>query len=748
MLSEVMWSTLRWQSALLTWTSRQWGMAAAAAFGALALAYLLRRAVRERSARLRLEEAVRLELDVPTSLHPVIDPDVCIGSGACLSACPEGDILGIVGGVAKLINASSCIGHGRCAAECPVDAIKLVFGTAKRGVDLPELDGNFETSRPGVFVVGELAGMGLIKNALIQGLQVAAHIARTLPLPVDEETRRTTFDIVIVGAGPAGIAAAVGARAAGMTFAVIEQETMGGTIAHYPRQKLVMTAPVHLPYYGAFGRRYMSKEQLVEAFDEVTERAGVKVHEQVKVTAIDGGQDDFAVSTSKGELRARRIVLAIGRRGTPRPLGVPGEGGANVAYRLIDPEQYQGRRVLVVGGGDSALEAAIALAETTATVSICYRRPEFGRCRPLNKQKMDALLASGKVRAFMGTDVVSVGPDAVELTKDGAPTTLPNDFVIACLGGELPIQFLEGVGVGIRRHDGKKAMPNPTLAGRARPDGRGAAMTLAVLGIAILVALAYVGFDYYRLPRPLRFESPAHTLLKPSGAWGHGLGILATFVMLSNFVYSVRKRLLKRWGSMAAWLRFHTFVGLMSPLTILFHSAFQWGNQLATATYVSLVVVMVTGLIGRYIYGWLRLAPDHAEQVSTLGERVQRTVERLARSAQAPSFGDLAPLFAAAPVGAGTGASLFLGRPRDEWRVRRGVRRTRGLFLDRGAYLHFRGESLRLHRLRIKEAFHDRYRPLMKAWRMFHVTLAVLLLGLIGLHVWISIRVGFKWLWT
>jgi hypothetical protein len=271
-----------------------------------------------------------------------------------------------------------------------------------------------------------------------------------------------------------------------------------------------------------------------------------------------------------------------------------------------------------------------------------------------------------------------------------------------------------------------------------------------VLGLAVIGGLAYVGFDYYRLPRELRFESPAHLLLKPSGAWGHGLGILATFVMLSNFVYSVRKRLLKRWGSMAAWLRFHTFVGLMSPLTILFHSAFQWGNQLATATYVSLVVVMVTGLVGRYIYGWLRLPPDHAEQVTVLVERVGRTIERLARdrlarSPGAPPFEGLAPLFAA---GAGASLSLFMGRPLDLWRVQRGVRRTRRLFLDRGAYLHFRSEALRLHRLRVAEAFNARFRPLMKAWRMFHVTLAILLLGLIGLHVWISIRVGFKWLWT
>src|SRR5450631_2190094 len=318
--------------------------------------YLLRRRLEDRRAKKKLAEAVKLDLNVPQTLHPVINPDICIGSGSCVSACPEGKILGLVDGVGTLVGAHKCIGHGRCAAECPVGAISLVFGSAERGIDLPEVDEYFETGRAGVHIVGELAGMGLIKNALSQGLEVAARLKGT----IDSRVKTSGVDVVIVGAGPAGIATAVGCRAAGLSYALLEQDTVGGTVAHYPRHKMVMTETVDLPYYGKFGRRLISKED-------------VKVHEKTKLTGITGEKDSFVVTTDRGILGAKRVVLAIGRRGRPRKIGVPGEDLDNVAYRLVDPHQYAGKRVLVVGGGDSALEAAIQLAdETDAKVAICY----------------------------------------------------------------------------------------------------------------------------------------------------------------------------------------------------------------------------------------------------------------------------------------------------------------------------------------------------------------------------------------
>jgi putative YpdA family bacillithiol system oxidoreductase len=733
---------------LLALEGPQWLAIAIVAATLIVGVHTLRRWLEERRARATLEEATRLELHIPSSLHPVIDPDICIGSGSCLSACPEGKILGMVDGVATLVGASHCIGHGRCAAECPVSAIRLVFGSAERGVDLPEVDSFFETSRPGVHIVGELGGMGLIKNALTQGLQVAARLGQTLTRPCASGIK----DLLIVGAGPAGIAAAVGARAAGLSFEVVEQDTLGGTVAQYPRQKLVMTEAVNLPFYGPFGRAQMSKEELVAAFADVAAAARIDVHQQTKVTAIDGQLDDFVISTTRGVVRARRVVLATGLRGTPRMLGVPGQELPKVAYRLIDPEQYTGQRVLVVGGGDSALEAAIQLAENGAgEVSIAYRRAEFGRCRPQNKQKLDALCAAGRIRALMSTEIAEVLPHAVAVDAgpQGQKARIPNDYVIACLGGELPTEFLKSVGVGIRRHHGDRAMPNPALGVRVETpeQQRSRAMTLAILGAGVLFLLAVVGKGYYLLPQAKRYLASDHVLLRPAGAWGHGVGLLATAFMFLNFVYSARKRLrrFKRRGPIGPWLRFHVFVGLMSPAVILFHSAFQWGNHLATATYLSLVVVVVAGLIGRFIYGFHRVDGGDAHRVGELRASFRAVLERLPGGLGSDLTGALATGAIRDPKSL---AALLLMMPGQAIGLRWCLARRRSAFLDGADYREFRGQALRLRRLEVKLRFEAAWKRLMRIWRVLHVTLAIMLVGLIGIHIWVSVRVGLKWFWS
>ena len=725
------------------------------------LVYAVVRRREHRRARATLDEAVRMELHVPPSLHPVIDPDVCIGSGSCIQACPEGQILGLINGVATLVNASSCIGHGRCAAECPVSAIKLVFGSAERGVDLPEVDGSFETSRRGVYIVGELGGMGLIKNALTQGLQVAARVRAALG-PSTRREEGELVDVAIVGAGPAGIAAAVGARAAGLSYALLEQDTIGGAIAHYPRQKVVMTEPVNLPFHGKFGRPFMAKEDLLATLERVISDAGIEVHEKAKVVSIDGPAGDFLLTSSRGVLRARRVVLAIGRRGTPRPLGVRGDDLPKVTYRLIDPTQYHGRRVLVVGGGDSALEAAAMLADqTSAEIGIVHRSPHFARGRALNRQKMEALRASGRVRAFMSTEVAAVEPAAVHLVTGGggATTAVPNDFVIACLGGEVPGQFLKTVGVDIRRHRGDKAMANPTFAAEPSSpvDERLAATTLALVGVAILIFLGVAGGRYYLLPDVLRYRSPQHLLMKPSGSWGHGIGILATGVMLLNFVYPIRKRArwLKRRGSIAPWLRFHVFVGTLTPPVILFHSAFRWGNPLATATYVSLVVVVVTGLCGRFIYGLFRVDAEESKRAAALRARLSPVLAALAslpgvetdlrRSAALAKVTALVEAPGDLPASLG---ELLWRMPAAAWALRRTIRQLEPWFVDRRAFPAFRAQLIDLRRRDVKLHFHRGFKRLMHGWRIFHVALSVVLVGLIGAHIWISLRIGFKWLWS
>jgi len=579
--------------------------------------FVARRMVRQKRDTQTYEESVRQQLHIAPTLHPVIDPNTCIGSLSCIKVCPEGDILGIVEGKAALIEASNCIGHGRCELECPVDAIRLVFGSSERGVDLPEIDQFFETSRAGVHVVGELGGMGLIKNAITQGLQVAAHFKKILGRSNEEGTT----DVAIIGAGPAGMATALACKEAGLKFRLLEkEEKFGGTIANYPRQKLVMTEKVKLPYLGWFGRPEISKEDLLSTWNKALRAGEVQAHTGIAVTGIQGQDGAFKVVTNKGALRARKVVLAIGRMGTPRKLDVPGEELEKVTYRLIDPEQYNGANVLVVGGGDSALECAIMLAEqSSAKVSVSYRGPAFGRCRPANKEKMDALIARGKIRALMSSNVKAVRPKAVTLDVRGSSVELPNDFVIVQAGGIVPTEYLKQLGIEIKRYFGTERIPTAR-----RPSGssldlsrvtqevvleekkrRSMIVGLTVFGILIVGYLTYVGLNYYRLPIAERVRSPLHESLRPGGNWGHGVGIVATLVMLSNFLYPIRKhaRWMKGKKSIRNWLTFHMFVGLMSPIVILFHAAFQSNNMVATLSYVSVLLVVSSGIVGRFIYG-------------------------------------------------------------------------------------------------------------------------------------------------
>src|SRR5215467_9215566 len=329
-----------------------------------------RRRLERRSEEVR-EKTGRAE---PASLHPVINSR-CIGCGSCAKACPEQEhhaILGIVRGRAELINPGDCIGHGACKSACPVEAITLVFGTERRGVDIPVLTPNFESTVPGIFIAGELGGMGLIRNALEQGRQAVEVIRGRGKASGD------MLDLLIVGAGPAGFSASLTAMASGLRFVTIEQESLGGCVFQYPRGKLVMTAPATVPLIGKINFRQTSKEQLLEFWKAAERKTGVKINYKERVEEITREAGGFLVKSSRAQYRARSVLLAIGRRGTPRKLNVPGEELPKVVYRLIDPEQYAGQRVLVVGGGDSALEAAASIAERSdAKVAISYRGDGF-----------------------------------------------------------------------------------------------------------------------------------------------------------------------------------------------------------------------------------------------------------------------------------------------------------------------------------------------------------------------------------
>lgn len=416
--------------------------------------HLLLRRRSERKSLALLSEARASGLDEPASLHPLIDPVLCIGCGACVKACPEGDVLGLIRGKAHLVAPSECIGHGACRAACPVGAITLVFGTERRGVELPHVGPDFQTNVPGLYIAGELGGMGLIRNAIEQGQQAMAEIAGRLK--PGRRDRSMDADVIIVGAGPAGISASLAAKLAGLRAVTLEQEELGGTVSHYPRGKLVMTTPAVLPGFGKMKFREVGKEALLEFWREVIARAGLRIDYGERVNALERAEHGFTVSTHRRRLRAPAVLLAIGRRGTPRRLDVPGEQLSKVVYRLIDPGQYAGRDVLVVGGGDSALEAAATLAEETdARVTLAYRGAGFARAKAKNRARVEAAHAAGRLAVKLEAEVRRIAPEAVDLEQAGMPVRLPNDSVIICAGGVLPTAFLRSAGVEIEVRHGR-----------------------------------------------------------------------------------------------------------------------------------------------------------------------------------------------------------------------------------------------------------------------------------------------------
>ena len=234
-----------------------------------------------------------------------------------------------------------------------------------------------------------------------------------------------------------------------MKYVTLEQESsLGGAIFQYPRNKIAMTAPVKLPIVGELHFKEVSKEELLEFWEGVMEETGITLNLNERMETITRKGDGFIVKTTKQTYETRAVLLAIGRRGTPRKLGVPGEDLPKVVYRLIDPEQYRGMHVLVVGGGDSALEAACSIAdEPGTTVTLSYRSEAFGRSKQKNRDRLANLEARGKVKVLLKSGVKDVTNDRVTIEHEGQMLDIPNQAIIVCAGGILPTPFLKELGI-------------------------------------------------------------------------------------------------------------------------------------------------------------------------------------------------------------------------------------------------------------------------------------------------------------
>jgi putative YpdA family bacillithiol system oxidoreductase len=409
---------------------------------------------RDELARAAAEKG-KLFSEGPKAQHPHIDNAYCIGCATCTTVCPEGDVLAMLGGKAVIVNGYKCIGHSLCADACPVGAITMVMASPSMGADMPTLSADFETTVPSLFIVGELGGLALIKNAVNQGRDCVDVILNRFAARGTARTVPDVYDLVIIGAGPAGIAASLRAIQHKLKYLTLERDEIGGTVAKYPRQKLVMTSPVEFPMYGKFKKTELSKENLLAFWDKVLHRSDFKVRTGQRVEDIQRGADGiFTVKSQDSQYRAHSVILALGRTGTPRKLGVPGEELPKVMYRLIEADHYVNKKILVVGGGDSAVEAAMGLAHQVGNkVTLTYRSAQFSRIKERNSQRIAECMKSGKVEVLFNSNPVEFKEQSVIVDVAGTQREIPNDYVWIFAGGTPPNDFLKKIGVGFGARD-------------------------------------------------------------------------------------------------------------------------------------------------------------------------------------------------------------------------------------------------------------------------------------------------------
>lgn len=681
--------------------------------------------------------------------YPHVDLSRCLGCGTCVAACPEDGVLGLIHGQAAVIHGARCVGHGKCAAECPTGAIQLTLADLERRTDIPVLSEHFEVlDRPGVFLAGEVTGFALIRTAIAQGTAIVDEVAQRIRV-AGSAASADVLDLCIVGAGPAGLAASLRAKERGLRFCTIDQSGLGGTVAKYPRRKLVMTQPVDLPLYGTLKQSSYSKEQLIDLWQELVRKFELPLCANTQFTGVEVGSDGtYTVRTTGGEFRAQHVCLALGRGGTPRKLGVPGEDLTKVAYHLIDAQSYRCRRILVVGGGDSAVEAALGLSEQPGnTVTLSYRQPAFSRLKARNQSRIREAMQAGQLECLFESQVKEIGPESVRLEIGGAGGTtsrvLPNDDVFIMIGGVPPFELLQAAGVSF---DPARRPPPPALV----DQGTGLLRALFVALALSLIAWAWIhAFEgYYRLAPADRPASRFHDALRSSGPVGLATGIAAAALIVANLCYLVRR---STWGSrlpgsLQAWMTSHVGTGVLALLLILIHSAMSPRDTVGGHAFLALICLLITGAIGRYLYAFVPRAANGQElavdeirrlllteaaewdrQALGLGESLRNDIEGAAAEVRNHGF---------------VGRLWSLATSRGRWRTLAAQLeadwRRQGLADDQIARIS--GLARRAYHTSLLAAHYEDLRALLSSWRYFHRWIAWLMVLLAGTHIVAALR--------
>jgi thioredoxin reductase/NAD-dependent dihydropyrimidine dehydrogenase PreA subunit len=684
--------------------------------------------------------------------HPEIDLSACIGCGACVRACPEEGVLELLHGQAVVVHGSRCVGHGACATACPTGAISLTLGDLSRRRDLPALGEDLQAvGVPGLFLAGEVSGFALVRTAVTQGIAVAdaaAHRSGAIaggarsdngsPAPQD------VLDLLIVGLGPGGLACSLRARERGLRFAAIDQESsIGGSIAKYPRRKMVMTAPVDLPLHGGLTASAYQKEDLIALWEGVARRHELPVRTGVRLLELARDEHGvFVATTSKGAYRARSVCLAVGRRGSPRKLGVPGEELSKVAYSLIDADSYRGRRILVVGGGDSAVEAALGLADQPGNeVTLCYRKGAFVRIRAANDARVARAIQEHRVTVLFGSEVAAIEPDCVHLTAhDGGRTRIANDDVFIFAGGDPPFALLERAGVSF----------DASLRPRPAPLVERGSGLLSSVGLTFLCAVLMAGWAiafraYYTATPADRIGQRMHGLLRPSGPVGLWAGIGACGLFAWNLAYLLRRS--RRWGkwlpgSLRRWMNWHVFTGLTALPLVLLHAGFTAPQNIGGHALIALGLVVLTGSIGRYLYAFMPRAANGAEAtLEDLRTRLAAMSAEWDRTGR--GFGEAVRQHVEESVTRGRWRSSFFARVgvliTGQLRLRRILRQLHHSGTAEGVPEHEVVEALALARraywLTLLVTHYDEIGAVLSSWRYFHRWLALLMVLLAAAHV-------------
>lgn len=698
---------------------------------------LRRREVAERSG------AARAELQ-----HPVVDLTRCLGCGSCVRACPEQGVLALVHGQAAVVRGALCVGAAECARECPTGAITVTLTDLAERRDVPVLDEGLEAHGVrGLFLAGEVTARSLVATAVAHGTLVAGEVARRVAA---EDARSDVLDLVIVGAGPAGLACALEARRLGLRFEVFEQETdIGGTVARYPREKLVLTQPLDLPLHGRLAKRAYGKEELIELWRELAAQHQLPIRTGVGWSSIEPrAEGGFDVLTAEGWFSARNVCLAIGRRGIPNRLGVPGEDLPHVAYGLLDAEAHRGRRAVVVGGGDSAVEAALGLAaQPDTTVTLSYRRADLFRVREPNDQRLRRAVREGRVRLLLGTSVSSISSVEVELVdSSGRSERVPSDDVFILAGGQAPLELLGRAGVSF----------DPALRPTAEPLGeqgsglvRALAAGLALSLVTLLFALWHA--DYYAGAASERVSHDKHEWLRPGRGLGLAFGLAAVALVAANLLYLWRRRasVQRRLGSLQSWMTVHVATGILAFLCALLHGAMDPGDTVGGRAFWLMGLLVATGAVGRYLYAYIPRAANGRElelaevrgRLAALAEGFARVDPAIARLVQ----GDVQELVERRQWRAGLPARLLalVGAERG---LRRLLRRLRGegaaAGLSPDQLLEVERLARQAHRSALLAAHLEDLRGLLAGWRWLHRWGALLLVLLVLVHIAYALLYG------